>query len=196
VAAVHLVKRYSNRKLYDTLERRTITLEGIAQLVRDGQDVKVVDNDSEEDISTVVLTQILLERERHASSPASKTVLTGLVQAGTATFGQFRRTITGMGLVQLAEQETERLINTAVELGHLTESEVLRSVESVIERRRQVRGDAAGLVEERIVGAIKRADVPTRDEFNRLLAQLHSLSVQLNAVLDELRKGRPPSQPG
>ncbi|MGH2366180.1 MAG: polyhydroxyalkanoate synthesis regulator DNA-binding domain-containing protein [Chloroflexota bacterium] len=194
MAAVHLVKRYSNRKLYDTLERRAITLEGIAQLVRAGQDVKVIDNDSEEDISTVVLTQILLERERHAASPASKTVLTGLVQAGTATFGQFRRTITGMGLVQLAEQETERVINTAIELGHLTETEVLRSVESVIERRRQVRGDAAGLVEERIVGALKRADVPTRDEFNRLLAQLHSLSVQLSAVLDELRKARPSKQ--
>ena len=59
---MHLVKRYSNRKLYDASERHQITLDGISGLVTSGEDVKVVDNDSGEDITTVILTEILLHQ--------------------------------------------------------------------------------------------------------------------------------------
>ncbi len=148
---MHVIKRYSNRKLYDASDRRQITLDGIARLVAAGEDVKVVENDDGEDITTVILSEILVERERLSAGPFSKTILTGLVRAGTATLEQFRRTITGTGIVQLAEQEVERVINTWMEIGHMTEQEVLRSVESVIERRRQARGDGVqvnNLVEE------------------------------------------------
>jgi polyhydroxyalkanoate synthesis repressor PhaR len=185
---MHLVKRYSNRKLYDASDRRQITLDGIARLVTSGDDVKVVDNDSGEDITTVILTEILLERERAATGPFSKSVLTSLVRAGTATFEQFRRTLTGTGLVQLAEQEMERVINMWVELGHMTEQEVLHTVEGVIERRRKSRGDVDAVVEERIATALNQAGVPTRDELQRLAAQVHGLSVQVNNLVEEIRK--------
>lgn len=186
---MHLVKRYSNRKLYDASDRRQITLDGIAQLVRGGDDVKVVDNDSGEDITTVILTEILLEREREAEGPYSKSVLTGLVRAGTATFEQFRRTITGTGLVQLAEQEIERVFNTWIELGHMTEQEMLRTVESVIDRRRKARGDEGG-AENQFADAVNRAHVPTREEFERLAAQVHGLNVQIGNLVEELRAKR------
>jgi polyhydroxyalkanoate synthesis repressor PhaR len=185
---VHLVKRYSNRKLYDSSDKRQITLDGIAQLVRAGEDVKVVENEGGEDITTVILTEILLERERQSTGPFSKTILTGLVQAGTATFEQFRRTITGTGIVQLAEQEVERVVNTWVEIGHMTEQEVLRSVQNVIQQRRKSRGDDEDEVEERISAALKRANIPTRDEVQRLAAQIHSLTTQVGDLVEELRK--------
>jgi polyhydroxyalkanoate synthesis repressor PhaR len=185
---VHLIKRYSNRKLYDSSDKRQITLDGIAQLVRAGDDVKVVENEGGEDITTVILTEILLERERQSTGPFSKTILTGLVQAGTATFEQFRRTITGTGIVQLAEQEVERVVNTWVEIGHMTEQEVLRSVQNVIQQRRKSRGDDEDEVEERISAALKRANIPTRDEVQRLAAQIHSLNVQVGDLVEELRK--------
>jgi len=187
---MHLVKRYSNRKLYDATGRRQITLDGIAQLVHAGEDVKVVDNDGGEDITTVILTEILLEREREAAGPFSKSILTGLVRAGTATIEQFRRTITGTGLVQLAEQEVERVINTWVELGHMTEQEVLRTVESVIDKRRKQRGDGSGLDEDGLQRVLRGANVPTREEFERLAAQVHGLNVQIGNLVEELRAAR------
>jgi polyhydroxyalkanoate synthesis regulator phasin len=164
-----------------------MTLDGIARLVVSGEDVKVVDNDSGEDITTVILSEILVERERLSAGPFSKAILTGLVRAGTATFEQFRRTITGMGLVQLAEQEVERAINMWVEIGHMTEQEVLRTIESVIAKRRQARGDDEAMVEERLATAIQRANLPSRDEMQRLAAQVHGLSVQVNNLVEELR---------
>ena len=59
----HLIKKYANRKLYDTRSSRYITLDGIAQLVRDGHEIKVVDSD-ERDLTQVTLSQIVLEEEK------------------------------------------------------------------------------------------------------------------------------------
>jgi polyhydroxyalkanoate synthesis repressor PhaR len=60
----HLIKKYANRKLYDTRNSRYITLDGIAQLVREGHEIKVVDRDNGQDLTQVTLSQIVLEEER------------------------------------------------------------------------------------------------------------------------------------
>jgi polyhydroxyalkanoate synthesis repressor PhaR len=60
----HLIKKYANRKLYDTRSSRYVTLNDIAQLVRDGHDVKVVDRDNGNDLTHVTLSQIVLEEEK------------------------------------------------------------------------------------------------------------------------------------
>ena len=60
----HLIKKYANRKLYDTRTSRYITLEGIAQLVRDGHDIKVVDRVNGHDLTQVTLSQIVLSEEK------------------------------------------------------------------------------------------------------------------------------------
>lgn len=62
-----VVKRYSNRKLYDTVESRYVTLPQIAELVRKGEDVRIIDNNTKEDLTGVTLAQILYEEERKQS---------------------------------------------------------------------------------------------------------------------------------
>lgn len=62
-----IVKRYSNRKLYDTVESRYVTLPQIAELVRNGEEVRIVDNTSKEDLTRMTLAQILYEEERKQS---------------------------------------------------------------------------------------------------------------------------------
>jgi polyhydroxyalkanoate synthesis repressor PhaR len=60
----HLIKKYANRKLYDTRTSRYVTLDGIAQLVRDGHDIRVVDRDNGNDLTQVTLSQIVLSEEK------------------------------------------------------------------------------------------------------------------------------------
>lgn len=59
-----LIKRYANRKLYNTDTSRYITLKGIAELVEAGDDVRVIDNETGEDITSITLSQILVDNER------------------------------------------------------------------------------------------------------------------------------------
>jgi polyhydroxyalkanoate synthesis repressor PhaR len=87
---VRLIKRYGNRKLYDTLESRYITLEEIARLVRGGNDVKVIDNESGDDLTTITFAQIILEEEKRRSSLLSLGLLRELIQHGEDTLAQLR----------------------------------------------------------------------------------------------------------
>ena len=78
--ATHVVKKYSNRKLYDTYTRRYVTLDAIAELLRQGDEVKVVDRGSGADITAVTLSQILVDMERHRRSPLPEPVLVDMVK--------------------------------------------------------------------------------------------------------------------
>ena len=59
--AATLIKKYGNRRLYDTGESRYITLEELAEKIRSGLDVRVVDAKTNEDLTQATLTQIILE---------------------------------------------------------------------------------------------------------------------------------------
>jgi len=61
----YVIKRYSNRKLYDTQESRYVTLEEIEEMIRAGKEISVVDAASGEDLTAVTLTQIILENQRN-----------------------------------------------------------------------------------------------------------------------------------
>jgi polyhydroxyalkanoate synthesis regulator phasin len=64
----HLIKKYANRKLYDTRSSSYITLEGIAGLVRDGHEIRVVDRETGQDLTQVTLSQIVLSEEKRGPS--------------------------------------------------------------------------------------------------------------------------------
>src|SRR3954469_3394328 len=61
------IKRYTNRKLYDTVESRYVTLDEIAQMIKAGAEVKIIDNRSKEDLTSVTLAQIIFEEEKKRS---------------------------------------------------------------------------------------------------------------------------------
>jgi len=80
-----IIKRYTNRKLYDKQESRYVTLEEIARLVRRGEDLKVVDNETDEDLTAVTLAQIILEEEKRKTHLLSVPFLRKLIRSGEAT---------------------------------------------------------------------------------------------------------------
>src|SRR6266436_5221275 len=59
-----VIKRYTNRKLYDTVESRYVTLDEIAEMIKQGLEVKIIDNRSKEDLTSVTLAQIIFEEEK------------------------------------------------------------------------------------------------------------------------------------
>ncbi len=63
VAEARVIKRYANRKLYDTHDSKYVTLDRIAELVRNGEEVKVLDNKSQKDLTKVTLAQIIYEEQ-------------------------------------------------------------------------------------------------------------------------------------
>ena len=80
----YVIKRYSNRKLYDTQESRYVTLEEIEEMIRGGKEISVVDASTGEDLTSVTLAQIILENERNHRAALPSAFLHQLVKHGEA----------------------------------------------------------------------------------------------------------------
>src|SRR6266849_1149518 len=80
----YVIKRYSNRKLYDTQESRYVTLEELEELIRAGKEITVVDVSTGEDLTSVTLAQIILESERNHRATLPTAFLHQLIKHGEA----------------------------------------------------------------------------------------------------------------
>jgi len=58
------IKRYNNRKLYDTVHSRYVTLAELGELIRQGEIIRVIDNDTKNDMTEVTMTQILMAQQK------------------------------------------------------------------------------------------------------------------------------------
>ena len=79
---IRLIKRYESRKLYDTEESRYVSLDEISGWIRQGQEVKVVDNATGGDVTSQTLTQIILDEGRRGTSFLPSELLHDLVRIG------------------------------------------------------------------------------------------------------------------
>jgi len=79
---IRLIKRYGSRKLYDTEESRYVALDELAGWIRNGQQIKVIDNKTSDDVTAQTLTQIISEEGRKGTSLLPNEVLHELIRAG------------------------------------------------------------------------------------------------------------------
>ena len=88
-----IIKRYANRKLYDTEHSRYVTLDQISEMIRNGDDVKIVDNKSKEDLTTVTLAQIIFEEEKKQRSFLPLAAMRNIIQSGGEWFAEAQRRV-------------------------------------------------------------------------------------------------------
>ena len=114
----HLIKKYANRKLYDTRTSRYVTLDDIAVLVRDGHDIRVVDRDNGTDLTQVILSQIVLTEERRGPKGIVDAGADALQERGQALLEYVRRTLVPGELVSEVERRRgnlEGMLDEAIE---------------------------------------------------------------------------------
>ncbi len=93
MAEARIIKRYANRKLYDTQHSRYVTLDQISEMIRAGDDVKIVDNKTKEDLTSVTLAQIIFEEEKKQRSFLPLTAMRNIIQNGGEWFAEAQRRV-------------------------------------------------------------------------------------------------------
>jgi polyhydroxyalkanoate synthesis repressor PhaR len=78
-----IIKRYSNRKLYDTKDSKYVTLLQIAEMVRGGEEVQIIDNNTKDDLTEITLAQIIYEEQKAHSRNVPLQTLKELIHART-----------------------------------------------------------------------------------------------------------------
>lgn len=107
-----IVKRYENRKLYNTNAKAYVSLAKVANMIRRGDQVQVIDNVSGEDISAQVLTQIILEEGKKGATPISSATLHELIRWGNDVVESSLDQVSD-GVDRLIHQSVRRLFPVA-----------------------------------------------------------------------------------
>lgn len=137
--SVRIIKRYGNRKLYDTHQSRYVTLEEISQMIRQGQDIKVIDNKTQEDLTNVTFTQIMLEQEKSKRNLLPRSLLRNLIEQSGGSLSEWLQ----KGRESFATMKTE------------AEEQLTRLLEKGIETREE----GATLLKEWMMGPQKSIDL-------------------------------------
>lgn len=189
--ATTLIKRYPNRKLYDTEAKRYITLESISELIRDGNDVEVRDHETGEDLTGITLSQIIFESEKKNSGYLPSALLTNLIRAGGDTFDYMRRSVhASMGAVRTLESEIDSRIEGLVKRGELAEDEA-RKLRDELSSDRLAGPVDFSIIDTQIEAGLHRLNIPSRADVMRLQAQIQTLTSALDGLLESNEGAEP-----
>jgi polyhydroxyalkanoate synthesis repressor PhaR len=168
--ARRVIKRYSNRKLYDTKDSKYVTLLQIAEMVRGGEEVQIIDNNSKEDLTEVTLAQIIYEEKKANSRAVPLQTLKDLIHTRTEKV-----------LSDLREGPIGRLIPGVKEKDKVPEEVPVpeSSKPGVLERAQGTLEDWQMKIDERI-----RTLLPSSSPWQQLEAEVK----RLNTRIDELEK--------
>ncbi|MEM9775119.1 MAG: polyhydroxyalkanoate synthesis regulator DNA-binding domain-containing protein [Chloroflexota bacterium] len=181
------IKRYPNRKLYNTEARKYVTLDGIAALIREGVEIEVVDNATGEDLTAVILTQIIYEQEKKKGGFLPRSVLHSLVQSGGNTLNSLRSGLNNpLNLVSHVDDEIRRRIDGLIRQGELALEEGQQMVSKLISTQKSDQESEDGQGGLDFFDRLRLLGIPSRSEIDDLKNQIEMLeSVIANLTAEE-----------
>jgi polyhydroxyalkanoate synthesis repressor PhaR len=176
-----VIKRYTNRKLYDTVESRYVTLDEIAEMIKAGGEVKVIDNRTKDDLTAVTLAQIIFEEEKKTSKMSLRT-LKDLIRYGGERAAQIvedtQAELRGRveAVRQAAEQRVQNLLKTGQQTSDRAREMVAASQEAVTQFQKRV--------DERVRTAVEGMGSfgDSRRELNQLADRLAEIEKKLSEL--------------
>jgi polyhydroxyalkanoate synthesis repressor PhaR len=183
-----LIKRYSNRKLYDTKDSRYVTLLQIAEMVRGGEEVQIIDNNTKDDLTEVTLAQIIYEEQKAHARNVPLQTLKEIIHARTEKVladlreGPIGRLIPGGKLV---DEKAEPAAPPPKEVASTLDQ---GKEKTLVDQAKEKLGEVQHQLDEQIKGILATL---------RPLQQLQHEVRRLNERIDELERkldGRPPGE--
>jgi polyhydroxyalkanoate synthesis repressor PhaR len=184
-----IIKRYPNRKLYNTEAKQYITLDGIGGLIRQGTEIQVIDHATGEDLTALTLTQIILEQEKKQSGLLSNSFLTGLIRAGEESLTALQRSLhSSISFWHQIDEEIKQRIQALVRQGELTDSEGKKLVEKLLKQGSRLReeyypsnkDDISSMSDQDLETYLKQRQIPTQQDLKNLYQQLDELAAKLD----------------
>jgi polyhydroxyalkanoate synthesis repressor PhaR len=193
-----VIKRYVNRRLYDVQEKRTVTLQDVAELVKKGEDVMVIDNKTKEDITLPTLFQILSAEAKDwkDNMPSAKVASQFFLKGGSAVVEAVKKAlIASIGALDVTREKIEELVDDLIKKGHLDKKDRSQTIRELLERAEERSKEAKLWVEEQVKTTVKRLRPAREEEVDDLRQQVKTLQKTIAHLEKKLTtSGRKPSR--
>jgi polyhydroxyalkanoate synthesis repressor PhaR len=122
---MHKIKKYANRKMYDTTDKKYISMDTLAKLIKSGKEVSIIDNQTGEDITTSIVSQLIARNRNSPDKVISSKILMDMLRKGGDTLNDYAKKYVSLwqGALTMAEDEVDKLVNLLVKDKEISKSE-------------------------------------------------------------------------
>lgn len=183
--ATRIIKRYQNRKLYDTRESRYVTLDDIAKMIRDGEEVVVVDKKTGQDLTSLTLAQIIFEQQKKSSEFLPLVSLRRLIQTGSDSIQE----LVGKSVATFkhSKEEVEQFFENLISKGKsLSAEEGLKMVQDLLAQVQKGVEEVESAFEKRIKSILGR--LRSFNSLQREVDRLEKRVAELEQLLADAQK--------
>jgi polyhydroxyalkanoate synthesis repressor PhaR len=183
------IKKYANRKLYDTSDKKYISLDRVSELIHAGEEITIIESKTGEDITSATISQLLA---RDNDVPPG--ILIQLLKKGRGTIdfakkgmSQFQNALTSFG------EETDKFINRLVKESDISETEGSKLKTELSGHAESIRTWIGDKVDQRVSEVMNLMNLATKEQMLNLQTEIDRLTKKLKK-LEKLDLEKNPSK--
>lgn len=186
----YIIKKYSNRKLYDTKEKRYVNLSEVSRLIREGVGLKVIDNKTKEDITSLVLAQIIVEQEKTKKImlPSILSPLKLLKRGGEDMFKLGRKMfLAGLGMLSLTKERANEIAQELIKKGELSQSESKEFVIDLLDKAEKEKDKLLEKIRPEIEKSLEKMNFASKKYVDNLEKKIDELGEKIDKLSKKIK---------
>ncbi|UCE20293.1 MAG: phasin family protein [Gemmatimonadota bacterium] len=185
-----IIKRYVNRRLYDTEQKKQITLQDLAELVKDDVEIQVIDNKTGEDITADMLVQVVRRESKGWKDAVGSTkVLADMVKKGGGTMADVLRKglLASIGVFSLTKERAEELVDELVKRGEVSKEEKAKVVKELVDKAEARSKELAKKIDVQVKNTMAKMKTTKDEEIQSLKEKIDHLTAQVETLQKKMK---------
>ncbi len=178
---MRLIKKYANRKMYDTHAKQYIGQSGVAGLIKKGEAVRIVEHTTGEDITAAVVSRLLGDENGPSKQRVPTNLLVQLLRRGGDTLTDYARKYTSLWqhAFTMAEDEIDRLVNHLVKNKEIPLSEAKKVKKELSQFGEHLKSWLSEKIDLRVNEILNRMNLVTKDDIKTLTDRMEKVQRQI-----------------
>lgn len=181
---MHTIKKYTNRKMYDTHDKRYVTMAQLSELIKQGEEVMVIDNRTGEDITTAIISQLIGRDNKEKDKAVSSQLLMQLLRKGGGTLTDYAKKYMSLwqGAFNMAEDEVSQLVNRLVKNKEISMSEAGKLKKEIMGYTSSLKNWISERIDKRVGEGLQSMNLATNDHLKALSDKVDVLSKKVRQL--------------
>jgi len=180
---MHRIKKYANRKLYDTTDKKYISRTRLSELIKQGQDIIIIDNETGDDLTASIVSSLIATTKGKAGETVSSGVLIQLFRKGGNALTDYAKRYVSFWQrsFTMAEDEIDEMVRGLVKNKEISKSEGSRLKKEIVGFTVSLKSWISDTIDKRLKEVLSAANLATRD-------QVLELNLRIDTLEDKLKK--------
>jgi len=189
---MHRIKKYVNRKMYDTTDKKYISMKQVAQLIKSGEEVSIIDNKTGEDLTAAIVSRLIGQDKKEKDRVVSPRIMMQLLRKGGDTLTDYAKKYTSLwqNALTMAEDEVDKVVGTLVKDKELSRAEGSRLKKEITGYTDSLKSWIGERVDRRMNEALAAMNLASRDQVDALAAKIDKLSREVAQLKKKATPGK------